>query len=226
VIGLGLGAGLYALLDDRSAQTGAVAATRPAPPAVPFAASQTLSSMTSTAAPAQANALADPTSLELKPQPTIVATAPNAAPAQTTGAETTAPASAAPSSAASAVAAAPLIDPRDMVAARIDVTQRWVNSSAAGPYSIQLFVADNDQQLRNHLKGLPKFIEMNDIYMYRSAAQGRPMVNVLWGSFSDRKAALDELAVLPASLRANRPYVRTLEGIRSELGGQQYAGRQ
>jgi septal ring-binding cell division protein DamX len=86
-------------------------------------------------------------------------------------------------------------------------------------------VADNDQQLRNNLKALPKFIEINDIYMYRSAAQGRPMVNVLWGSFSDRKAALDEMAELPASLRSNRPYVRTLDGIRAEIDRHKDSGR-
>jgi septal ring-binding cell division protein DamX len=51
------------------------------------------------------------------------------------------------------------------------------------------------------------------------------MVNVLWGSFSDRKVAQDELAQLPASLKANRPYVRTLEGIRAEFDRQNVAGR-
>ena len=104
-------------------------------------------------------------------------------------------------------------------------TDKWLDSGIATAYSIQLFVADHDQQLRNHLNGLPKFIEANDIYMYRSAAQGRPMVNVLWGSFADRKAAQEELALLPSSLRANRPYVRTISGIRAEIERQRGSGR-
>jgi septal ring-binding cell division protein DamX len=116
-------------------------------------------------------------------------------------------------------------EPGDVIAGRMVATRQWINSGAAGPYSIQLFVAGDEQELRNHLKRLPKFIEINNIYMYRSAAQGGPMVNVLWGSFPDRKAAQDEVAVLPASLRANRPYVRTLDVIRAEIDRQNDSGR-
>jgi type II secretory pathway predicted ATPase ExeA len=246
MIGLGLGAGLYALLDNRSVQTGAVAATRAAPATVPFAASQTPAfTTTTTAAPVpqpntppamgaettRAPVAAAPTAAvqaaapaQPKPQPALVATAPSTVVPQATAPATMAAPAAAP--AATVVQTAPKALSSDLIAGRMEATQQWVSSSTSGPYSIQLFVADNDQQLRNHLKGLPKFIEMNDIYMYRSAAQGRPMVNVLWGSFSDRKAAHDELAVLPSSLRANRPYVRTLDGIRAEIGRQQVAGRQ
>ncbi len=106
---------------------------------------------------------------------------------------------------------------RDIVAKRMEATRRWINSDLRQAYSIQLLVASSDQQLRNHLNALPKFIEVNDIYMYRSVALGRPTVNVLWGSFRGRDAALDELDQLPRSLRANRPYVRTIEGIRAEV---------
>jgi septal ring-binding cell division protein DamX len=51
------------------------------------------------------------------------------------------------------------------------------------------------------------------------------MVNVLWGSFPHRKAAQEEVAVFPAALRANRPYVRTVDGIRAEIDRQNDAGR-
>ena len=115
--------------------------------------------------------------------------------------------------------------PADFVANRMEATARWIESGVQNTYSIQLLVAADDQQLRNHLKALPKFIEANDIYMYRSTTQGRPMVNVLWGSFADRKAAQDELALLPASLRTNRPYVRTISGIRAEIDRQQGSAR-
>jgi len=51
------------------------------------------------------------------------------------------------------------------------------------------------------------------------------MVNVVWGSFADRKAAQEELALLPASLRANRPYVRTISSIRAEIERLRDSGR-
>jgi len=108
----------------------------------------------------------------------------------------------------------------DPIASRLEATREWLASPTASLYSIQLLVAEDEQQLRKHLKTLPKFIEINDLYMYRSEAQGRRVVNVLWGSFRDRQAAHAEIAELPTSLRANRPYVRAVSAIRTELGQQ------
>ena len=113
--------------------------------------------------------------------------------------------------------ATPAVLGTDIIATRIDATTHWIKSGPGAGYSIQLFVASNEEQLRKHLKALPKFIETNDIYMYRSAAQGGPRVNVLWGSYDSRTAALEWLDELPPSLRANRPYVRTVEAIRAEM---------
>ncbi|MDB5902347.1 MAG: exeA, partial [Betaproteobacteria bacterium] len=106
---------------------------------------------------------------------------------------------------------------RDVIAIRIDATNRLLKSGAARPFSIQLLTAASDEQLRNHLKALSKFVEVNDIYMYRSVAQGRPAVSVLWGNFNDRQAAQDQIEELPRPLRANRPYVRSIDDIRAEV---------
>jgi septal ring-binding cell division protein DamX len=98
----------------------------------------------------------------------------------------------------------------------MDATERWLKSGQSKPYSIQLLVA-SEEQLRNHVKAVSKFVEVNDIYMYRSVAQGRPAVSVLWGTFDSRQAAAAQLAELPRPLRASRPYVRSIEGIRAEV---------
>lgn len=105
----------------------------------------------------------------------------------------------------------------DVIANRLQATQQWLNSGQSKPFSIQLLVTSNEEQLRNHLKALSKFVEVNDVYMYRSVAQGRPAVSVLWGTFDTRQAAVAELEELPRPLRANRPYVRSIEGIRAEV---------
>jgi septal ring-binding cell division protein DamX len=105
----------------------------------------------------------------------------------------------------------------DIIANRIDATHRLLKSAAARPFSIQLLTTANEEQLRNHLKGIAKFVEVNNIYMYRSVAQGRPAVSVLWGNFNDRQAAQDEIEELPRPLRANRPYVRSIDDIRAEV---------
>src|SRR5688572_13315549 len=105
----------------------------------------------------------------------------------------------------------------DVLEQRLRATTRWIEGRGDDSFSIQLFMAGDEEQLRSHLKTLPKFIDTNDVYMYRSVAQGRPKLNVLWGSYQDREAALEWLDELPASLRANRPYVRTIKAIRADM---------
>jgi len=241
VLGAGLGAGLYALFDPRSERAdNPGAAAQPSPRVAP-ARGDTIASASAMILPAAAAAPEPhPAASPAAPKPTAtLASAPaGGAPAESTAAarpaSAAAPAAAAPAASVAMLgspsntpAEAPVSAPAtsvpiaaasgDIIASRMQATAAWLDSGIADAYSIQLLVAADDQQLRNHLKALAKFIEINDIYMYRSAAQGRPMVNVLWGNFAERKAAQDELAVLPASLRSNRPYVRTISGIRAEV---------
>jgi MSHA biogenesis protein MshM len=105
----------------------------------------------------------------------------------------------------------------DVIARRLQATQRWAASSSEDRYSIQLLVASSEDQLRNHLKTLPKSIETNDIYMYRDLRQPGSRLNVLWGSYATRTAALESLDELPPSVRTNRPYVRSVESVRAEM---------
>jgi septal ring-binding cell division protein DamX len=105
----------------------------------------------------------------------------------------------------------------DVIESRIEATRRWIQSDPQKNYSIQLLVTSNEEQLRNDLNALAKFIEINDIYMYRSGSQGRPALNVLWRSFNNRHTALQQLAELPLSLRSNRPYLRTIEEVRADV---------
>jgi septal ring-binding cell division protein DamX len=53
--------------------------------------------------------------------------------------------------------------------------------------------------------------------VYRTVANGRPFLTVLYGEFSNRRSAQDVLDKLPEGLKANRPILRTVEGIRSEI---------
>ena len=105
----------------------------------------------------------------------------------------------------------------DLVASRMEATGKWLRSQNGSAYSIQLLVAEDEHQLRTHLKTLTRHVEANDIYLYRSAGHGRELVSVLWGTFADRRSAERQLKELPASLRANRPYLRTLAGVRAEI---------
>jgi MSHA biogenesis protein MshM len=70
--------------------------------------------------------------------------------------------------------------------------------------------------LRVQLKSLGSVLEPNKIYVFRTVAQGKPAMTVVYGAYADRKAALEALDKLPAAVAANRPVLRTVNGIRTE----------
>lgn len=155
----------------------------------------------------------------IKPDPT-----PTAVPAITTNrkpAATTADKPAPPAD----VAAKPGVNTASPVAAsvtdalevRLAATQSWLAKQDKNTYSIQLLGAENARQLMQHLNVIRKYVEINEVFVYRTMAKQKPSLSVLYGSFSDRRAALDALAKLPAPLKTYKPILRTIQGIRAEI---------
>jgi len=104
-----------------------------------------------------------------------------------------------------------------LVEQRLAATQEWLANAAQTTYSIQLMGIDNEEQLKNHLDDIAKFVEVNRVFLYRTIANRKASLTLLYGSFSDRRAAQDALEKLSPSLKANRPILRTVRGIRTEL---------
>jgi type II secretory pathway predicted ATPase ExeA/septal ring-binding cell division protein DamX len=110
--------------------------------------------------------------------------------------------------------------------ARITATREWLASEPPGTYSIQLLGSENSEQLKRHLKVIAKSIEMNKIFVYRTVARQKPSLTVLYGSFNDHGAAKEALQTLPASLKAFKPILRTVQGIQGEIKRHESAGEQ
>jgi septal ring-binding cell division protein DamX len=53
--------------------------------------------------------------------------------------------------------------------------------------------------------------------VYRTTANQKPFLTVLFGSFNSYRAAQEALDKLPESLKVNRPFLRTVGGIREEI---------
>ncbi len=85
-------------------------------------------------------------------------------------------------------------------------------------YSIQLLGSNDPQMLMDYLQSLSDYIEIDKIFVYRTVANQEPSMTVLYGAFPARIDAIRSLDALPADLKSNRPYIRTVQGIRSELG--------
>jgi MSHA biogenesis protein MshM len=100
---------------------------------------------------------------------------------------------------------------------RLAATQEWLANTAQTTYSIQLMGVDNEEQLNNHLNEIAKYVEVNKVFLYRTMANRKASLTVMYGSFGDRRAAQDALDKLPPPLKVNRPILRTVRGIRTEI---------
>jgi type II secretory pathway predicted ATPase ExeA len=175
-------------------------------------------------APALGAAQPAPAAAAARPAPAQASAAPRPAAKPATTAAAQPAAVAASGNASTATVARAPEQPRstapagaDLVEERITATREWLANEALTTYSIQLFGANDPEQLRMHLNDLAKFIEMNKVFVYRTLAKQKPSLTVLYGSFGDRRAAQQALERLPESLKANQPILRTVNGIRTEI---------
>jgi MSHA biogenesis protein MshM len=121
-----------------------------------------------------------------------------------------------PSSVASAVRA-PISLPDDILEQRLLFTDQWLEQQDASAYSIQLLGTNDPELLREYFKTIGKYLEIEKVFVYRTLANQRPSLTVLYGTFSTLREVNQVLNELPDELKANRPYFRTLQGIRSEI---------
>jgi DamX protein len=105
----------------------------------------------------------------------------------------------------------------DVLEARILATRDWLEQEGALTHSIQVLGSNNREQLKDHLNMIAKSVEIKNVFVYRTIAKEKPFLTVLYGSFPSREAAQEALDRLPPPLRAFKPYLRTVQGIREEM---------
>jgi type II secretory pathway predicted ATPase ExeA/septal ring-binding cell division protein DamX len=106
----------------------------------------------------------------------------------------------------------------DLLEQRLLATERWLDEAEGGTYSIQLLGSNDPALLRHYFETLSKYIEIEKVFVYRTLANQQPSLTVMFGAFDRRADAVKSLEALPDELKINRPYIRTVQGIRSEIG--------
>jgi septal ring-binding cell division protein DamX len=114
-------------------------------------------------------------------------------------------------------ASPPALNAKALLEQRLLVTERWLAEEQEGVFSIQLLGSNDIQLLRSYLETLNKYIEEDKIFVFRTVANRMPSMTILYGAFPARAQAVKSLQALPGALKANRPYIRTVQGVRSEL---------
>ena len=103
------------------------------------------------------------------------------------------------------------------VEGRLSATREWLAAAPQTTHTIQLLGTNSEEQLRANLKALSKTLEPSKIFVFRTVAQGKPSITVVYGAYADKGAALQALGKLPATVAANKPVLRTVNGIRAEM---------
>jgi MSHA biogenesis protein MshM len=181
------------------------------------------------AAPVPAPASVAPKMAAPAPIPAPTPTAPAPEPASITTPGTPAPAAVpAPTEAAPAAAAPPVTNATqpapaavavvaggDILKQRLDATAPVMAKATNNIWTLQILATASEVALREHLESLKKSIEINNIYVYRSpgTAEQKPVFSVFYGNYDNQAAAEKQLAELPAVLKTNRPWPRTVQSI-------------
>ncbi len=105
----------------------------------------------------------------------------------------------------------------DLLAQRLRETERWLTEANDSHFTIQLLGATDPERLRQDLETLRYYVELERVYVYRTVANRKPSFTVLLGTYESQSEATREIEALPEPIRLNRPYYRTLRGVRAEI---------
>jgi septal ring-binding cell division protein DamX len=96
-------------------------------------------------------------------------------------------------------------------------TESWLSTQAEKTYTIQLMGAADAEYLKEYFKSLTKSIEVDNIFVYRTVANMKPSLTVVYGAYPTMRAVNEAIEQLPPELQRYRPYQRTIRGIRAEI---------
>jgi len=95
---------------------------------------------------------------------------------------------------------------------------RELISNPSSRFAVQLMVADARERgyIENYLSEAARAVQPSQLYLVPAGSPDVPRVGVILGAFEERNDATVALASLPENLKQNRPYVRTLDGVRED----------
>ncbi len=105
---------------------------------------------------------------------------------------------------------------------RLEISKNWLFSEPSETITLQIKSlrsgdALSEEQLKEEFNQTKRQLEIDKVYLYRKKQNGQDYTVILYGAFKEREEALAALKKLPASIKNNKPYLRTLAGINKEI---------
>lgn len=101
----------------------------------------------------------------------------------------------------------------------IAATEIWVQNSTDELYTIQLSLIESwaPENAEVYVQDAMQLAGAENIHVYQAVIGGKPVYSVLYSEYQNRDAAIAALQSLPASLRADGAFLRTLKGIKADI---------
>ncbi len=105
-----------------------------------------------------------------------------------------------------------------IVRERFEAAQSWLEGAPTGHYAIQLMTVSAKElpRLESFLLHAAKLIPKEEIFVYSVRIDGAQHYRAAYGNFTGTGEAVAALKELPPPLRANAPYLRPIERMRSQ----------
>lgn len=105
---------------------------------------------------------------------------------------------------------------------RLEISKNWLFSEPSETITLQIKSLRSgdvlsEEQLKEEFNQTKRQLGIENIYLYRKKQNGQDYTVILYGAFKQRDEALAALKKLPASIKNNKPYLRTLAGINKEI---------
>ena len=98
--------------------------------------------------------------------------------------------------------------------ARILADEKVLLALPAANYTLQLLGAREKESIERFLQA---YSQLEGLRSFATMFKGKPWYVVVYGSFSDRKQAIAAVKTLPARLKKQRPWARSMKGIHSDI---------
>lgn len=111
---------------------------------------------------------------------------------------------------------------QSLVEKRLEVSNAWLANGQADTVTLQIKSLPTDTpaqeaQLQTELQALSQQLPSDNIYLYRKKQSDVLYTVILYGTFTQRSEALNNLNNLPESIQGNHPYLRTIGGIKKDI---------
>ncbi len=101
----------------------------------------------------------------------------------------------------------------------VEATRHWLINAVDSHYSIQLFMArtSDADKVEAFLQKAPETLDFTKIHIYETIINGRAWYSVFYNDYKTQDNAIKALDALPASLKANAPYLRRVAALKKDF---------